>query len=134
MSVSTCVVAAKRHVQRTTCLALQRWVEMLNQLSIHGTSRRSIAAGMFLVHTVIVLIVGAWCLVSSGEMRWARSVWLMLLDFPLIPVYGLFWDLLSDATLATICLSATLGGALYAGLGWLIGVAMEYLRRDKPNA
>lgn len=94
-----------------------------------GSLPRSIAVKLLAIHTIIVVIVGTWCLLSSGEMGWARSFWLMYLDFPLMPLYTVVSIILENETLMNVCLSALFGGALYAGTGWLIGLGLERLKR-----
>lgn len=84
-----------------------------------------------LAHSIVVLVIAGWMMLAhDDEARWHRSVWLYLLDLPLIPLYGLLFEL-SDSTFVVVGLSAIVGGALYATVGWVIGLGIETLRRSR---
>ena len=82
------------------------------------------AIWFFAVHSIAPIFVFIKVLrISDGTERWANSLPLYWLDFPIHTIYLYFQDSprIGDSTPIIIVASFFLGGGLYALLGWLLG-------------
>ena len=95
---------------------------------------RKLALVFLAVHSILpVVILLRLFSISDGTERWANTLPLYFLDYPLRTIFLWFQDSpkIGESSFINTGISLVLGGLLYANIGWFLGHLIIDKRRKK---
>jgi len=97
---------------------------------------RKLALMFGAAHSILPLLVLLRLFsISDGTERWANTLPLYFLDYPLRPIFLWFQDSpkIGESSFINTGISLVLGGLLYAAIGWSIGLIIDRKTKKSPT-
>ena len=89
------------------------------------------------IHSIAPIVIMIRLLsISDGTERWANTLPLYYLDFPLLPIFLWFQDnpRIPESSFINLWISLILGGLMFAAIGWMSGHMMKSKNKDLQHA